>query len=165
MENVSFKHTAGGLKIPKVEENYFNVYAAEEVVIEPSKAEFVKTSTMYDVPKGYLLMVLPEPSPTKNVTVRFVNSVVFVRSGEKKELNILMENVTPLSIRKTVAPEYYLIDGTHIKNDYSKGYLPTNTVVVKKGDCICKAFLVKVEEFGLSRTTKKTQELPNEKEK
>lgn len=162
MENIHFKHLAGGLKIPKVDGDSFGVYAAEEAVISPSQTKLVKTSTVFDVPVGYLLMVLPEQSVSEKTTLRFANSIAFVRSNEKNELNILLENVTPLGIRKNVAPEYYCLDGTHVTEDYSHGYLPVGSVLVKKGDCIGRAFLVKIENFALSRTTKKAQEQTNE---
>lgn len=158
MENVHFKHTAGGLKIPKVENNSFGVYAAEEVIISPSEAKFVKTSTIFDVPAGYLLMVLPEQGVAENCTLRFANSVAFVSPNEKKELNILLENTTPLGVRKNVAPEYNLLDGTKVTGNYSRGYLPLGSILVQKGDCIGRAFLIKPENFALSRTTKKVQE-------
>ena len=161
--NVKFKHTTGGLKTPKVEEgSLINIYASEEVIIGPAESKFVKTNTVLEVPEGYVLMITPPPAMTENVPIRFANSVVFIESGNKEELSILLENVTPVGARKNLAPEFTHLDGEKVTNNYSKGYLPIGTVVVRKNDIIGKAFLLKVESFAISRTTKKVTE--NEKE-
>ena len=109
-------------------------------------------------------MILPALSVAENTTLRFANSVGYVANGDKEEIKLLMENVMPLSMRKNVAPEYTLLSGEHVVQNYSKGYLPVGTIVVQRGDCIGRAFLVKIEGMTLSRTTRKVQGQDNEKE-
>lgn len=153
---IKFKHTTAGLKLPKVEDGHMiNIYASEEVIIGPAESKFVKTNTVLEVPEGYVLMITPPTAMTENVPIRYANSVVFVPSGSKNEVMLLLENVTPVGARKNLAPEFTYLDGEKLTNNYSKGYLPIGTVVVRKNDIVGKAFLLKVESFAISRTTKK----------
>lgn len=162
--NIQFKHTVGGLKTPKFENGMINLYASEEVIIGPAESKFVKTGTILEVPEGYVLVVTPPPAMSENVPLRYANSVVVIPSGDKEEVALLLENVTPVGARKNLAPEFTHLDGEKITNNYSRGYLPIGTIIVQKNDVIGKAFLLKVESFAVSRAPKKVQEKKNEEE-
>jgi dUTPase len=154
--DIKYKQSTVGLKTPKVEHgNLINVYAAEEVIISPSETKAVKTATTYEVPEGYVMLVVPSLVIAEHSSLRFANSISFVPSGKKEELNLLLENVVPLGMRKNIAPEFHYIDGEFVQNNYSKGYLPVGSVVVRKGDCIGQAFIVKAESFTISRMAKR----------
>lgn len=155
---LKFKHTLGGLKTPKLENGMINIYATEDVLISPSESKYIKTGTAYEVPEGYALVVIPV---TLRVSLRFANAIVVLTSKDKEELGILIDNVVPRSYRNDQAVGYFLINGSYVK-DYQKGYQPINTILIQKGDLIGKAFLVKMEEPTISRTTKKVQEKKNE---
>lgn len=158
--NIQFKHTLGGLKVPKFEDKAINIYATEDVLISPSESKVIKTGTIYEVPEGYALLVVP----TKvRVHLRFANSIVLVTSNDKEDLNILVDNVLPRSPRNDQTIGYFLINGSYVK-DYQKGYLPIDTILIQKGDCIGKAYLIKLEEAVISRVPKKAQEKKNETE-
>lgn len=160
---LKFKHTMGGLKTPKLEDGMIGIYATEDVLISPSESRLVKTGIAYEIPAGYGLLVIPSKEVTARVNLRFSNSVVLLTSKDKGELNILVENVVPRPLGNEMNVGYFLTDGSYAK-DYQKGYLPINTILIRKGDCVGRAFLIKLEEPTISRVTKKTQEKENEKE-
>ena len=60
-----------------------------------------------------------------------------------------MENIKPKDIKQRVVPEYINVDGEVIKNNHAYGFLPQDTVVIKKGDRIAQAMPIPIEQATL----------------
>ena len=69
------------------------------------------------------------------------------------DMIIPLENVTPLPIRKQVVPAYYLTDGTEVHN-YKYGYVPANSILVQKNDCIGEAVVITTEKAAILKAEK-----------
>lgn len=66
---------------------------------------------------------------------------------------VLLENAMPKPMVTNLVPSYKLVDGTVVDMDYSYGYLPEGTIVIKKGDRIAQAMPIKIEKAELTRTS------------
>ena len=153
---IKFKHTMGGLKTPKYESenaSCFDLYAAEEVVIKPSQCVAVSTGIVFEPEDGYGIMLYPRSGISAKTTLRLANSVGIIDNDYRGEVKVLLENVMPLPMRQNLVPAYQLVDGTVVDGDYSHGYLPEGTIVIKKGDRIAQAMPIKIERATLTRTT------------
>lgn len=160
---LKFRQSTVGLKTPRFENMCVGVYASEDVFIEPSESKFIKTNTAFDVPEGYILLIVPCASVAEKTTLRFANSMRVVTSKEKDDVSVLAENAKPLGTKKNLVPGYIKMDGEEVEGDYRKGYHPIGTLYVQKGDLIGSGYLLKVETLSLSRAMKK-QEKKNDKE-
>ena len=73
-----------------------DVYAVEDVVLQPFQATLVSTGLVADIPIGYEIQVRPRSGlATKGVTVW--NSPGTVDSGYRGEIGIIMMYVTPFN--------------------------------------------------------------------
>lgn len=153
---IKYKQTAVGLKLPKYateNSSCFDIYAAEDAVIKPSECVAVKTGIIFEPPEGYGIMLYPRSGISKNTTLRFANSVGVIDNDYRGEVMVLLENAMPKPLVNNLVPAYKLVDGTMIDGDYSRGYLPEGTIVVKKGDRIAQAMPIKIEQAELVRAT------------
>lgn len=153
---IKFKHTMGGLKTPKYateKSSCFDIYAAEDAVIKPSQMVSVKTGLIFEPEEGYGIMMYPRSGISAKTSLRFANSVGVIDNDYRGEVQVLLENVMPLPLRQNLVPAYQLVDGTMIDGDYSYGYLPEGTIVVKRGDRIAQAMPIKIEKADLIRAT------------
>jgi len=143
---VKYKQNSVGIKLPKYDKgkSSFKIYALEDVLIKPSEMIPVKTGFSYELPEGYGLLVFPTMEMIDKSRLRFATGVVFLGGGEMAEMVVPLENITPLPMRPQVVPEYYLLDGTKVHN-YSHGYVPINSILVKKNDCIGEAVVISTE--------------------
>lgn len=146
----------GGLKTPKYateKSSCFDIYAAEDAVIKPSQMVSVKTGLIFEPEEGYGIMMYPRSGISAKTSLRFANSVGVIDNDYRGEVQVLLENVMPLPLRQNLVPAYQLVDGTMIDGDYSYGYLPEGTIVVKRGDRIAQAMPIKIEKADLIRAT------------
>ena len=165
MVSVKFKHVLGGLKIPKFDKDGFiTLYAVEDIIVKASSAEKVRTGLIFEVPTGYALIVVPPVSTSEKTPIRYANGIQYITSEDKEEVNVILENVTPLPKINMKVPGFYYMNGEYSGNNYTHGYLPVGSVLVQKGDVIGRAYLTKVESATLSRVEKKTQVKNNEDE-
>lgn len=153
--DLKFKQSTVGLKTPRFENGAISIFASEDVIVAPSESKFVKTNTSFEIPEGYILIIVPESSVAEKTALRFGNSMRVVTDKEKDDVSILVENVKPSPVRKDVMPGYTTLDGNTVYNNYSKGYLPVGTIYVRKGDRIGSGYLLKVETVNVTRTTTK----------
>ena len=145
---IKFKHTIGGLKAPSYgteKASCFDIYAAEDAVIKPSQMVAVRTGLILEPPEGYGVMLYPRSGISSKTLLRFANSVGVIDNDYRGEIKVLLENAMPLPMRQNLVPAYQLVDGTMVDGDYSCGYLPEGTIVVKRGDRIAQAMPIKVE--------------------
>lgn len=153
---IKFKCVGMGIKTPKYESenaSCFDLYAAEEAVIKPSECVAVKTGIIFEPEEGYGINLYPRSGISAKTTLRFANGVGIIDNDYRGEVKVLLENVMPLPMRQNLVPAYQLVNGTMVDGDYSYGYLPEGTIVVKKGDRIAQAMPVRIERATLERTT------------
>lgn len=153
---IKFKQTMGGLKIPKYateSSSCFDIYAAEDAVIKPSEMVAIKTGLIFEPEDGYGIMLYPRSGISSKTSLRFANSVGVIDNDYRGEVKILLENAMPKPLVNNLVPAYQLVDGTFIDGDYSHGYLPLGTIIVKRGDRIAQAMPIKIEKANLIRTT------------
>ena len=153
---IKYKFKSGGLKTPKYKSesaSCFDLYAAEEAVIKPSECVKIKTGIAFEPPEDVGIMVYPRSGISAKTTLRLANSVGIIDNDYRGEVKVLLENVMPLPMRQNLVPAYQLVDGTVVDGDYSHGYLPEGTIVIKKGDRIAQAMPIKIERATLTRTT------------
>lgn len=152
---IKFKQTMGGLKIPKYateNSSCFDIYAAEDAIIKPSECVAVRTGLIFEPEEGYGIMLYPRSGISSKTTLRFANSVGVIDNDYRGEVMVLLENAMPAPIRNDLIPGYITVDGTQVEGDYSLGYLPNGTIVVRRGDRIAQAMPIKIEKAELVQT-------------
>lgn len=156
---IKFKQTMGGLKLPKYateDSSCFDIYAAEGAVIKPSECVAIRTGLIFEPEEGYGIMLYPRSGISAKTTLRFANSVGVIDNDYRGEVQVLLENAMPRPLVNNLVPAYKLVDGTNVDMDYSYGYLPEGTIVVKRGDRIAQAMPIKIEKAELVQTKEVT---------
>jgi dUTP pyrophosphatase len=104
-----------------------DVYAAEDVLIEPGQTVIVPTGIKLAIPKGYEIQVRPRSGISYKTPLRISNSPGTIDSGYRDELGIIMTNTSEKS-------DYSLIE---IKSSGNK----KGTYKINKGDRIAQIVL------------------------
>lgn len=104
-----------------------DVYAAEDVVIEPGQTVIVPTGIKLAIPKGYEIQVRPRSGISYKTPLRISNSPGTIDSGYRDELGIIMSNTSEKS-------DYSL---TEINSSGNK----KGTYKINKGDRIAQIVL------------------------
>lgn len=111
-----------------------DVYAAEDVLIEPGQTVIVPTGIKLAVPVGYEIQVRPRSGISYKTPLRIANSPGTIDSGYRGELGIIMTNTSEKS-------DYPLIE---INSDGNK----KGTYKIKKGDRIAQIVLQAVPRIN-----------------
>ena len=149
---VKYKIIGVGVKHPKFAtdgSSCFDLYAAEDAIIEPAKTVAVGLGVAFEPPEGYGIMVYPRSGISSKVPLRFANSVGVIDNDYRGEVKVLLENVTPEKFKVFRVPAYKNIEGEVIE-DY-RNYYPEGTIKVCKGDRIAQAMLVQTFKTNLSK--------------
>ena len=150
---VKFKTTTVGIKLPKYGtegSSCFDLYAAEDVFIQPAETVVVGTGIIFEPPEGYGMMVYPRSGISSKVPLRFANGVGVIDNDYRGEVKILLENVRPEKFKVFKVPAYQLVDGTVVED--FKVYYPEGTIKICKGDRIAQCMPVPVFKANLTRT-------------
>ena len=93
-----------GVKIFKINENakiptYANpsdagadIYAAEDITLEPNSTTLVSTGIKADIPAGYALFIYPRSGMSFKTKVRVANSVGVIDHLYHEEIKVIMDN-------------------------------------------------------------------------
>lgn len=76
-----------------------DVYALEDITIEPGQCVRIKTGLKFAIPTGYEIQVRPKSGLTTKTHLRIPNSPGTIDAGFRDELEIIIENTEP-AIRK-----------------------------------------------------------------
>ena len=150
---VKYKLTGIGVKTPKYAtegSSCFDLYAAEDAVIEPAQTVVVGTGVIFEPPKGYGIMVYPRSGISSKVPLRFANGVGVIDNDYRGEVKILLENVRPEKNKVYKVPAYQKVDG-EVVEDF-RNFYPEGTIKVFKGDRIAQAMPVEIFNTELVRT-------------
>ncbi|NLD51098.1 MAG: aminotransferase [Clostridiaceae bacterium] len=106
-----------------------DVYAAEDVVINPGETVIIPTGLKLAIPEGYEIQIRPRSGISYNTPLRLSNSPGTIDSGYRDELGIIMTNTSQETGRDN---ELLTID--------TKGNL-SGAYKVRKGDRVAQMVL------------------------
>ena len=69
-----------------------DIYAVEDITIEPGKTEIVKTGLTVEIPVGYAILIYPRSGLSLKTGLRIANSVGVIDSDYRGEIGVLMHN-------------------------------------------------------------------------
>jgi dUTP pyrophosphatase len=117
-----------------------DVFAAEDIIIEPGQTSIIPTGLKLAIPEGYEIQVRPRSGISLNTPLRIVNSPGTIDSGYRNELGIIMNNSSTIIGEDTVkiSSEIFTLE--------SKGN-KMGTYKIKKGDRIAQIVLQKVPKI------------------
>lgn len=129
----------------------FDLYAADDVIIEPGETALVPTGLAFEIPPGYEMQIRPRSGITLKTPLRV--QLGTVDSGEVGVIvdNIAHREVLGLDLNQQVieyseifSPE--VIRGS-LENEWDYfGDYPNRTYIIRKGDRIAQAVINPVEQ-------------------
>ena len=128
-----------------------DVYATEDISVDPGETVLVKTGIKVAVPQGYELQVRPKSGISLKTKLRVANTPGTIDAGYRDEIGIIIENIEPRI--KDIEAEYIVnegegscvVDGMKIKSiEYGKPY------EIEKGQKIAQLVLARVSKANFS---------------
>ncbi|MGG4171368.1 deoxyuridine 5'-triphosphate nucleotidohydrolase [Bacillus safensis] len=128
----------------------FDLYAAEDVIIEPGEAALVPTGLAFEIPAGYEMQIRPRSGITLKTPLRV--QLGTVDSGYAGEVGVIVDNIARPSLCvnekfMTVEALFYQyprrINGK-IDRFFTK--VREHTYMIRKGDRIAQAVIKPVEQ-------------------
>ncbi len=118
-----------------------DVYAAEEVTIQPGETVVVPTGLKLAIPVGYEIQVRPRSGLSLKTPIRIPNSPGTIDSGYRDELGIIVNNSSIVSQNQDIK-EKFTLDEKENKN---------GTYIIRKGDRIAQIVLQEVPKMMLTK--------------
>ena len=150
--SVGFKRLSDEATIPTKAhptDSGFDLYASEDVIIEPGETVIVPTGIAVELPKGFEAQVRPRSGVTAKTKLRV--QLGTIDSGYKGEIGVIVDNIADDPFGNT---SRYLnfVDGSEIRQDDD---IPDGTYHIRKGDRIAQLVVqalpevtaVEIEEF------------------
>jgi len=107
-----------------------DVYATEDVTVDPGQTVLIKTGIKVAIPRGYALLIQPRSGQSLKTKLRVANTPGLIDSGYRDEIGVIIENIE--------APIQEKIGDTKSGNLYGKSY------IIEKGQRIAQMRLVEV---------------------
>lgn len=78
-----------------------DIYAAEDIIIEPNETQIVRTGIQVAIPVGYTIFIYPRSGMSLKTGLRIANSVGVIDSNYRGEIGVIMTNLgqTPETIK------------------------------------------------------------------
>ena len=141
--SVGFKRLSDEATIPTKAhptDSGFDLYASEDVIIEPGETVIVPTGIAVDLPKGFEAQIRPRSGVTAKTKLRV--QLGTIDNGFTGEIGVIVDNINPLP--KAIEDEYVV-----------GGELDKGTYIIRKGDRIAQLVVqalpevtaVEIEEF------------------
>ena len=86
-----------------------DVYALEDITINPGETKLIKTGIKVALPYGYELQVRPKSGRALKTKMRIANSPGTIDSGYRDEIGVIIDNIEPPI--KDITYETELVDG------------------------------------------------------
>ncbi|ATP95421.1 deoxyuridine 5'-triphosphate nucleotidohydrolase [Bacillus altitudinis] len=119
----------------------FDLYAAEDVIIEPGETALVPTGLAFEIPAGYEMQIRPRSGITLKTHLRV--QLGTVDSGYAGEVGVIVDNTSKDFGKSTVFINR--IDGSDAYSPDMRIIL-VNTYIIRKGDRIAQAVIKPVEQ-------------------
>lgn len=118
----------------------FDLYAADDVIIEPGETKLVPTGLAFEIPAGYEMQIRPRSGITLKTHLRV--QLGTVDSGYAGEVGVIVDNI---ACDPFCPSTRYLLftDGTQKRMEYE---LHDDTYKIRKGDRIAQAVIKPVEQ-------------------
>ncbi|GAK06301.1 deoxyuridine 5'-triphosphate nucleotidohydrolase [Geomicrobium sp. JCM 19037] len=71
----------------------FDLYALEEVVIQPGETKLIKTGLAFEIPNGFEMQVRPRSGLSKKTKLRISNSPGTIDADYRGEVGILVDHI------------------------------------------------------------------------
>lgn len=110
-----------------------DVYAIEDVTIEPGQTKIVKTGLKMEIPYGYAVLVQMRSGLAAKTKLRLANSLGLIDSDYRGEIGVILENTEP-----------NIKDFKYDNNGNVVGILYGQSYTISKGDRIAQLRLVEV---------------------
>lgn len=139
MVNVPIALVHKDAKIPQyahADDAGMDVYAVEDVTINPGETKIVHTGIKVAIPKGYELQIRPRSGLSSKTKLRIANSPATIDSGYRGEIGIIVENIEPVIKDLTINNSQDKLEITSI--EFGKPYN------IFKGDRIAQLILSEV---------------------
>lgn len=120
----------------------FDIYAAEDIIIEPGATVVVKTGIAVKLPHGHDAYIKPRSGVSTKTKLRVVSPPI--DAGYRGEIGVIVDNIAQSTCKCTY---YYAIDGVRLATENDRlisGYfddetylhreVPINTYKIRKGD-------------------------------
>lgn len=150
--SVGFKRLSSEATIPTKAhptDSGFDLYASEDVIIEPGETAIVPTGIAVELPKGFEAQVRPRSGVTAKTKLRV--QLGTIDNGYTGEIGVIVDNIADDPFGNT---SRYLnfVDGSEIRQDDD---IPDGTYHIRKGDRIAQLVVqalpevvaVEIEEF------------------
>nr|WP_143018900.1 dUTP diphosphatase [Natribacillus halophilus] len=117
----------------------FDLYAAEEVTIEPGEAIIVKLGLAFAIPKGYEIQIRPRSGISRKSKLRIPNAPGTIDADYRGEVGIPLDNISHLSEDKVNT--VLTIQG---EKENCVTFHPEGTYIIHKHDRIAQGILKEV---------------------
>src|SRR5690625_1491117 len=135
--SVGFKRLSDGATIPTKAhktDSGWDLYASEDVIIEPGETVIVPTGIAVDLPKGFEAQVRPRSGVTAKTKLRV--QLGTIDNGYKGEIGVIVDNVNSFRADNFVSLLTYIDGKTRLDN--SGGLYGEGTYLIRKGDRIAQ---------------------------
>ena len=126
-------------KIPtyaNIGDSGMDIFALEDITINPGETKLIKTGLKVAIPIGYELQVRPKSGRSLKTKLRVANKPGTIDSGYRDEIGIIIENVN--SPIKDI--EYHFEDGKVVIDSILHG----ESYIIEKGDKFAQLVLTKI---------------------
>lgn len=126
----------------------FDLYATEDVLIEPGETKKVPLGLAFELPPGYVLYIMPRSGLSSKTTLRQPNSVGVVDSDYRGEVSMMFDNIAQTRNMRTRPYVYDLSNETVYLNPDQREVKPVS-YLVRKGDRVCQGVIQKIPAISL----------------
>jgi|SRR5690625_921915 len=112
----------------------YDLYAAEDIIIEPGDTAIVKTGIAVELPAGYEAQIRPRSGITAKTKLRI--QLGTIDKGYRGELGVIVDNINSFSADNFVSLLTYIDGKTSLDN--SGGLYGEGTYLIRKGEKIAQ---------------------------
>lgn len=129
----------------------YDLYAAEDVIIEPGETVIVKTDIAVELPPGYEAQIRPRSGITAKTKLRV--QLGTIDNGYRGELGVIADNINPLSQEMT--EWHHTVEGNMAENrcreectcgHFNRVRYVKGTYLIRRGDRIAQLVIQRLPE-------------------
>lgn len=141
-------------KYAKVGDAGFDLYATEDVIIEPGEPVIIPTGLAFGLPEGYEIQVRPRSGVSSKSKLRVANSPGTVDYGYRGEVGVIVDNISNMvyeyeeeddwSYARIITETSSWVDTLDGEQELEDYQYPVGTIKIRKGDRIAQGVLAEV---------------------